>query len=430
MIEKVVSYIKNKADMYEVYFSDSNLLNIEGESMKPNFVSEGTTKALALRVVVDKKIGVASTLNINNYKECVNNAIKIAKLNNVDKDFKNFAFPDKYKRIINFSKSLVNFGSEDFIKLNKNIVNEVTNLNKNIEFVKIIYYKNMNNRRIINSNGIDVEDKTVDNSFVYTLRLGGEAIDLYDSDVSILTTKNVGETVERLESLFNKQKIKNARVPVMLHQNALSTFLDHTFTFNIDAENVQKGKSLFKNMVGKKIADKNVNICDDGIKKGLINSRSFDDEGVPSKKTDIIKDGVLKGFLYDVYTANKENRKSTGNAVRGLNFIPKIKTNNLVFGKGNKTKEQLIDSIDKGLYIISTMGGHTMNESTGDFSLVVSEGHYIENGKIKYPVKDVMISGNFYDMLNKIECIGKEIKHYDDGYYLPLILFSEVNVIC
>ena len=429
MMDNIVSYVKGKVDMYEIFFNESDILNIEADGKKANFVSQGNINGFALRVVIGKKIGFASTLNLNNYKECVDNAIKIAKLNNVDKDFKNFALPEKYKKIKNYSNELIDFDAEGFFKLNKEIVDEVCKLNEDIEITRIIYYKGINNKRIINSNGINFGDKVASNSFVYELKLGNEAVDLHDSNNSVLTTRNVKENVERLESLYNKRRIKGAEIPIIFHQNAFSEFLDNSFEFNINAENVQNGKSLFKNKVGEKIFDKRISIRDNGLQKGLINSRSFDDEGIPSRKTDIIKNGVLKGFIYDIYSANKEGKKSTGNAIRATNFIPKISTTNLIFNKGNKTKEQLIRSIDKGLYINSLLGGHTMNEATGDFSFVVSEGQYIEKGEIKYPVKDVMIAGNFYKMLNNIDSIGKGVKHYGSGYYLPLILFSKVNII-
>ncbi|MEW6063123.1 MAG: TldD/PmbA family protein [Nanoarchaeota archaeon] len=433
MINKINNYIKSKAKKYELYYVESESLNSSLGKKSFDYMSEGKSSGFGIRVVIDNKIGCASSFDVNNYKECIDKAIAIAKVSNKDKSFKDFAFPDKYKRIVPYKKELLSFNAEDLCKLNTEIINKIKSYNKGVELTRGFYSKIISKIRIINTNGIDFEHKLATNSIGYELKLNNEVMEFGEDSVDFLTInkldKRVKECVDRLNGLFGKKRVNSGEMQLLLHPNALRDLLDNTFEFSINAENVQKKKSIFINKLNKKIADEKLTIVDNGLKPGLINTRSADDEGVPSQKIVIIKNGVLKNFVYDTYTANIENKKSTGNAFRSVDTTPKIATTNLILNKGNKTEEQLLSMVDEGLYVKYLLGGHTMNQATGDFSLGMVEGHYVKDGEIKFPVKDAMLVGNFYELIKKVEAIGKEIKYYGNGYYAPLILFPKIKIV-
>ena len=138
---------------------------------------------------------------------------------------------------------------------------------------------------------------------------------------------------------------------------------------------------------------------------------------------------ALKNFLYDTYHANIDKVKSTSSAVRSYSTTPTISTTNMLMNKGKKTEEKILNSIDKCIYVKTLIGAHTVDGTTGDFSLGVMEGHIYEKGEMKYSVKDTMIAGNFYKIMNEIIEIGNRQIHTGGGSYLPIILAGKVKLI-
>jgi PmbA protein len=103
--------------------------------------------------------------------------------------------------------------------------------------------------------------------------------------------------------------------------------------------------------------------------------------------------------------------------------------NNVVVAKG---KGDVLHSVKKGLYVRSLLGVHTMNEATGDFSLGIVEGFYVEDGEVKHAVKDAMVAGNFFDMMNNVQELGAKLEHSLDisgGCYMPEMLFEKLKVV-
>jgi len=427
MIEKIRSYLKSKnMDQFEVFYNKSNNFDLEVASNKIDQASEGLTEGIFVRVLKDKKLGAASTLNIKNYKKCVDTAIKIAKINEIDKDFKSFPTKEKYSKVRECYKSLIDFDIEnarDYL----NRMMELTVKNE-ITVPRAFYTKTIEETRVINSEGVDLERKNVINSADLELLEGKNTISIDDASVFPLEPDyKAKEALDRINSLRNMGKIGTQTLPVILHPDALSRLLEHSFTFSINAENVQKHKSILSGKLNKKIMDKRITIEDAALKEGLINTRRGDDEGTPSKVIKIVEDGILKSFIHSSYTANKEGIKSTGNAFRGIQSIPAISTTNLIFSKGDK--DNPIKELKKGIYVREVLGAHTMNAITGDFSVGVLEGHYVENGEIKHALKDTMIAGNLLELLNNVNCIGKKIYNCSNAMYLPEILFNKVKVI-
>jgi PmbA protein len=180
----------------------------------------------------------------------------------------------------------------------------------------------------------------------------------------------------------------------------------------LTAEAVQKGRSLFAEKIDERVAAENVNIIDDGTLEEGLATAPFDSEGVACQRTEVIKDGVLKSFLYDTYTANKDNRKSTGNASRGgYRGIPVVSSTNFYLAAGDTAKEDIIAGIDDGFYVHKVSGLVTggADPISGDFS-VGATGQWIENGEIKGAVREVTIAGNLIDFLENIVELGDDLK--------------------
>jgi len=154
-------------------------------------------------------------------------------------------------------------------------------------------------------------------------------------------------------------------------------------------------------------------------------------ECVPTSKKVLIDKGVLKTFVYDSYTAYREGKESTGNAMRrSFESLPEPSTVNIVIeSTTNKDVHGLLGEIDKGVYIAGfTMGSHLTDPLRGTFSITSLNAFYVENGDIKYPLKSVTAGGNFFELLKNVISVGSDYRLIRLGK-IPSILVDKITFV-
>jgi len=177
----------------------------------------------------------------------------------------------------------------------------------------------------------------------------------------------------------------------------------------LEADAVMKDASVFKGMIGKKIAGKAVSAVDDSTIKYHWGSYKFDGEGFPSSKTVLIKDGILESYIYDLRTSRKMKGKQTGNGRRqSFRHIPIPRMSNTYIDNGSEDPESIIRSVNKGIYAKEFAGGQ-VDPATGDFVFGISEGYLIEGGRLGLPIKGATLIGNGLEILKKIEAVGNNL---------------------
>lgn len=226
--------------------------------------------------------------------------------------------------------------------------------------------------------------------------------------------------------LLGARKAPSGMFPVLLDNTVASDFLG-VLAASFSAESVIKGKSMLAGKVGQEVCANLINIYDDGLLPGGSGTRPFDDEGVPSRKTPLVAGGRLMGFLHNTYTANRYGAVSTGNAARGgFRSQPGVGGTNLYLEKGGSTFDELISDIPSGLIVREVLGMHTANPISGDFSVGVS-GHWVEAGKVAYPVKEAAISGNILAVFMGVEALGSDLR-FRGRIGSPSILLKPISV--
>ena len=158
------------------------------------------------------------------------------------------------------------------------------------------------------------------------------------------------------------------------------------------------------------MAGANVTLVDDPFFEGGA-MMPFDAEGSPTHKKNVIENGRLVTLLYNLQTAAKAGKATTGNAAKG-GYASKVGVRPFVMylAPGGMTEDELLEAAGNGVYINSLGGLHAgANPITGDFSLQ-SGGFLIENGKKTAPVKSFTVAGNFFDMLGKIREIASNLE--------------------
>ena len=178
---------------------------------------------------------------------------------------------------------------------------------------------------------------------------------------------------------------------------------------SLEASSVAYGRSQFAGKLGQKIANEKVTAIDDGTIPNAWGSINIDDEGTPAKKNVLIEKGVLKSYMIDKMGGRRMGMESTGNARRqSYAYTPTSRMTNTYIAPGTDKNEDIISSIEFGLYAAS-MGGGSVNPVTGEFNFAVNEGYLIRNGKICEPVRGASLVGKGSDVIQNIDMVGTDL---------------------
>ncbi len=171
----------------------------------------------------------------------------------------------------------------------------------------------------------------------------------------------------------------------------------------------RRGSSAFSGRIGQRVASKGVTVVDDGTLPGRRGSLNIDDEGNPTQCTTLIEDGVLKGYIQDSLNARLMKMPVTGNGRReSFAHIVMPRMTNTYMLAGDKSPEEIIRSVDKGVYAVS-FGGGQVDITSGKFVFSCTEAYMIENGKVTHPIKGATLIGNGPDSLSRVSMIGNDL---------------------
>ena len=171
----------------------------------------------------------------------------------------------------------------------------------------------------------------------------------------------------------------------------------------------RKGTSAFSGRIGEKVASDVCTVVDDGTIENRRGSLSVDDEGTPASNTVLIENGILTGYMQDQLNARLMNMAPTGNGRReSYAHLPMPRMTNTYMLAGKDDPEEIISSVDKGLYAVN-FGGGQVDITSGKFVFSASEAYAIENGKLTYPVKGATLIGNGPEVLTRVSMLGNDL---------------------
>jgi TldD protein len=171
----------------------------------------------------------------------------------------------------------------------------------------------------------------------------------------------------------------------------------------------RKGSSAFSGRLGQQVAAKGVTVVDDGTLSDRRGSLTIDDEGNPTQCTPLIEDGILTGYMQDMLNARLMGMKPTGNGRReSFAHLPLPRMTNTYMLAGPHDPQEIIASVDKGLYAVN-FGGGQVDITSGKFVFSTAEAYLIENGKVTRPVKGATLIGNGPDALTRVSMIGNDM---------------------
>ena len=250
--------------------------------------------------------------------------------------------------------------------------------------------------------------KTESKSASRSFRMGTEML------TDELIAEIADEAVSGIDARFEAIRPDGGQMPVVMGAGASGILLHEAMGHAFEADFNRKGQSIFAGRLGEKVCSSKISIIDDGTIANNRGSGNYDDEGVPAQKTYMVKDGILTSYLHDRNSAAWYGVPSTGNGRREsfrYNPIPRMRATYME--NGDTTKEDIICSVKKGIYVDEFSNGQ-VKIGEGDFTFYVKSGYLIEDGHLTAPVKDINVIGNGPAALADISMVAADLK-IDNG---------------
>jgi PmbA protein len=445
---EVFEYIKNKkldgAELYKKRKIKSSMSTFQG---KLDRFSESDTFGISFKVIKNKKAGYSYTeiMNSENVKRLVEDAIDNLEITVSDYEEELFSGNSEYPEIKNsYVGAFESLTSDDKFEKLTEFVKGIENADERIVFVPVNGVSHDTQEiSIVNTEGLDVSFKH-DGGYIYAMAIGkegdstktGVAVDISKDPKKFKIKKMIDRISSDIRYSLGAKPVKSGKYNLIIRNNILGEFI-LTFMQMFSAESVQRGFSPLENKLNQMIANKSVTLIDDPLLTDSSVSRVFDDQGVPTKKKTLIENGKMTTYLYDLRTAKKDGVKSTGNAIKLIDYTdkPSIMPFNVVLKPGENNFEELLQMLDNGIVITSLDGLHSGADNvTGEFSLGAS-GFLVENGKIVRGVEEITVSGNFLSLLEKIDVVGNDSVFSSQGLlgdnvlaYVPSVIVKNMDI--
>jgi len=224
-----------------------------------------------------------------------------------------------------------------------------------------------------------------------------------------LAQSYVDEAVKAALTNLEARPAPAGEMSVVLGPGWPGILLHEAIGHGLEGDFNRKGSSAFSGRIGKRVAAKGVTVLDDGTLPDRRGSLNVDDEGNTSQRNVLIEDGILKGYIQDAMNARLMGVKPTGNGRReSYAHVPMPRMTNTYMLGGDKSPEEIVASLKKGLYA-TNFGGGQVDITSGKFVFSASQAYWVENGKIQYPVKGATLVGNGPDALTRVSLIGNDM---------------------
>ncbi len=415
MYEDAFAVLKNaNCDFFDIYLEDSFVRLVEAKSGEIENIKISHDRGVGVRTVKGLSVLYSSSFDISekNVYKMSKFLTSVSNLNSgtfvlSEGKEKSVDMCGEYKPHVDKIKAIY----DDFCS--------VAYKNKEIKQVSMTFSDRLKNVEIINETGEHLKEKRVytvlyfevtaaDKDNYQTFRRPFSYLGGFECFENIDFKKLAAETSEKLIELLYAPPLKAQRMTVVLSSNAGGTMIHEAVGHGLEADLVYESMSVYREKLGQKVANEKITVVDDSTRPKMRGSFYFDDEGTKSQNTLLIENGILKGYMFDKMYAKFANREPTGNARReSFRFPPIVRMSNTYILPGGDNPEDIIASVDDGLFVVR-MGGGQVNPTTGDFVFEVAEGYTIKSGKVGHMVRGATLIGNGPKVLEEIDMVGSD----------------------
>ena len=424
----------------EIYLSNSTQLSVKAFRGEIASFTRANTAGLSSRVIVDQRVGSAYTERVTQTES----------ERTVEAATRNAAFPEPDPgNVLLGSESIDSYdartGRLDKVPMNEKrdlaiaIEDTALKLDERIVNVPYAFYGESTGDSLLgNSYGV-LQDYRYGYCYAYgsvmaregdTTEIGSHvsvAADFAELDAAHIAKEAVRKALERIGGT----EPESGSYAVVFDEEAATSLIGAFVAGGVSpffGENIQKGRSKLDGRLGEAIGSEAFTLIDDPMSG--IAPRPFDDEGVATKKIAFVDAGVFSSVIHNLYSATRGDSTTTGHASRG-GYRGGISTSlhNPYLTNGELSFDALVERAGDGILVNSVEGLHSgLNPISGDFS-VGAKGFAISNGRVGAPLKNMVVAGNFYELISRIDAKASDRRLLvHEPFSSPSILISELSV--
>src|SRR3989337_4146877 len=383
-----------------------------------------SNRTIYFRVLLDKRLGMTSTnsLHIDDLRRCQKKAIDMAKQAKPLKFFNSLPGPSEYPEVRTYFPETSNLTADDKIKMLDEMFKQLQSETKGpLTLILSPKWRGKGEGKyemkaggafltseteigIVNSNGIKAYQPFTSaniNLIISSASASGFASQ-FDRNIKNIDTDKLISTASEKVGFKKKRKLKHGKYTVLLEPPAVNEILEWLVYIGFGAEVFTDGTSFMSGNIGRKVMDKKLTIYDDGADLSGF-PVPFDFEGMLKKRMDIIKNGVAKNVAYDTLLAKKCGKKTTGHALISGDIEGPFPTN-VFIKEGDVTIEEMVARVERGILVtrLHYVNG-LLDTKTASLTGMTRDGtFYIEDGKIKYPVKDMRFTESMLEAFSRV----------------------------
>jgi len=431
--EQLLDLIKGRAEQAEVYAFDTSSMPVDFESNRLKALETKDSRGVALRVVKNGRVGLASTTALATRDDLVGLVDTAVELSEFGAEAK-FDLPAKIAPtpVEVFDPATEALRVEAMASLGQEMIDRVLAYDAAI-LCSAGVRRTVATTEILNTRGGQGSYRQSS----YSVAIGGQLIrgedflSIYEFKTSIrpdvdhqaLADKAIG----RFDLAKNVVSISTRRMSVLFNPRGVAWHLLNPLTVALSGKSVLQGSSALSDKLGQTVFDERLSIHDDSTQSGVPGATPFDDEGVATRRTPLIERGTVANFYYDLQTAGLAGKQSTGNGYRSPTTLPSPSTGVIMIEPGETALDDLLAGIDEGV-LVESMTGNAGNVYSGDFSGSLDIGFRIEKGKLTGRIKNTAIAGNVFADMKALGGLSRETEWVGGILNAPYLLFKELQV--
>ncbi|MDD2890783.1 MAG: TldD/PmbA family protein [bacterium] len=405
--KKALAQSPAEATQINIWAWDSGLTRFATSYIHQNVSEENIS--LSAQCVNNKKIGTANTNSLDKIDGTISKANEISKLCPPNPEWPGFATPLPIAEANTFIPETQKFTPEERAKGCKTIIDRATTEEKDLQAYGSFVSGTMEGC-IANSNGLFVYNKATSATISTTIigKSGTGYAAAGSRDVRQINYNNVAEiAVKKAVLSQNPVKIEPGKYEVILEPLAVVELLEFLSWLGFNALSYQEGRSPFSGKLGQKLMGDNITIWDDGLDtKGF--PFPFDSEGTPVQKVMLVENGVVKNMVYDLRSAKKEGKTSTGHS--SGNSAYGASPSNLFMKGDNNTLETIVSKSSKAILVTRFWYTNIIDPMTVALTGMTRDGTYlIENGKVTKSLKNLRFTQSVIEALSQVTELSKAL---------------------
>ncbi|MBI4298795.1 MAG: TldD/PmbA family protein [Chloroflexi bacterium] len=430
-MEKLLARAAEVADEAEVYWVSRQDTPVLFEANRLKSLENRDTSGLALRIIKNGRLGHSSTNNTEDVDGLIARVLETVPFGAEAK--LEMPSTQSYPHVDVYDPQVESISFDDMVQLGQSLIDGIRSRFSEV-LCEARIGKSLGKMRLINSRGCDVSYKktsfgvSVEGSLIRDtdmLFVGeGRASCRLNKDLAPI----ISDVLEQLELGQEIVTAPSGDVPIIFTPRGVASILVWPLMAALNGKTLLQGASPLEGKLGQRVLAEGFSLWDDPTTPYASGSRLCDDEGVPSRPLPLINKGVLSNFLYDLQTAGQARKASTGSASRSLGSLPAPSSSVILVGEGDVAYKDMLSDVKEGIIIDRLLGAGQSNILGGDFKANVLLGYKIEKGRIVGRVKNTMVSGNVYEILNDLRGVGSEAKWVWGYLKAPHIYCGKISV--